>query len=67
MDGSSISIAPEVASTRRACPSDELEEQSQQYFAALAAATNWDQLPTGALELRDDDGALQVRYAPAEE
>ena len=65
VDNISISIAPEIASTRAACPTDELTEQSQQYFAALAAATNWDQHPTGTLELRDDDGALQVSFAPA--
>jgi heat shock protein HslJ len=66
VDGESISIAPEIASTRMACASEALAEQSQQYYAALAAATTWSSDAQGDLELRDDDGALQVRYVPAE-
>ena len=48
-----------------ACASDELSEQSAQYFAALVAATTWSVGPSGNLELRDASGALQVIYAPA--
>ena len=41
-------------------------EVSQQYFAALGAASTWSVDASGSLELRDDGGALQVRYLPAE-
>jgi heat shock protein HslJ len=64
-EGDRISIAPEIGSTKMACLSDELAEQSRWYFAALAAATTWATDVNGSLELRDDDGALQVRYEPA--
>ena len=65
VDGDRITIAPELASTRMACPDASLAEQSQQYIAALAAATTWSTDARGNLELRDDGGALQVRYLPA--
>jgi heat shock protein HslJ len=66
LDGDAITIAPEIGSTRMACLDDALAEQSQQYYAALVAATNWSVDAQGALELRDDGGALQVRFSPAE-
>lgn len=65
IEGDRITIAPEIGSTRMACLSDELAEQSQWYFEALAAATTWATDVNGTLELRDDGGALQVRYEPA--
>jgi len=65
VDGDSITIAPEIVTTRMACASDELAEQSQWYYGALAVATTWAVDINGALELRDDGGALQVRYEPA--
>jgi heat shock protein HslJ len=64
VDGDDITIAPEIVTTRMACASDELTEQSQWYYGALAATTTWAVDVNGALELRDDGGALQVRYEP---
>ncbi len=64
VDGDGITIAPEIMTTRMACASDELAEQSQQYYAALTAATTWTVSVEGALELRVDGDALQVRYEP---
>ena len=63
----SIAISDQIGATEMACASDELAEQSQQYYAALAAATTWSVGVSGRLELRDDGGALQVSYAPAGE
>jgi heat shock protein HslJ len=65
VDGEAITIAPEIAVTQMFCE-EPPAELSQQYFAALGAATTWSVDASGALELRDDDGALQVRYVPAE-
>ena len=66
LDGESIAIAPEIATTMMACADPALGELSQQYFAALGAAASWAVDASGSLELRDADGALQVRYLPAE-
>lgn len=66
VDGDAIAISEMIGSTRMACPSDELAEQSQQYFAALVAATTWAVDAGGSLELRDGEGALQVKYLPTE-
>ena len=65
VEGEAITIAPEIATTRKACE-EPLGQLSQQYFAALTAATTWSVDASGSLELRDDGGALQVRYLPAE-
>jgi heat shock protein HslJ len=65
LDGSAISISDAIVTTRMACASDELSEQSAQYAAALVAATTWELDPRGNLELRDDSGALQVSFSPA--
>lgn len=65
LDGDAIAISPEIGMTRMACASDALSEQSQQYVAALVAATTWAVGTDGSLELRDDSGALQVSYAAA--
>jgi hypothetical protein len=48
-----------------ACEEPALASLSQQYFAALTAATTWAIDASGSLELRDDAGALQVNYLPA--
>jgi heat shock protein HslJ len=66
LDGDAISIDPMVGQTRMACPSDELAEQSAWYVAALANAATWSVDPSGRLELRDEEGSLQVSYAPGE-
>ena len=66
LDGDAISIDPMVGQTRMACPSDELAEQSAWYIGALTNAAVWSVDPSGNLELRDEDGSLQVSYAPAE-
>ena len=65
IEGDRITIAPVIGSTLMACASDDLAEQSQWYYGALAAATTWSVGVNGALELRDDDGSLQVRYDAA--
>jgi heat shock protein HslJ len=65
VEGEAITVAPEIASTLMLCADEALGTLSQQYFAALTAATTWAIDAGGALELRDDDGALQVRYVPA--
>jgi len=65
VEGDQISISDAIGSTRMACESDALSEQSQQYYAALLAATTWSVSPTGMLELRDGEGALQVSYIAA--
>jgi heat shock protein HslJ len=66
IDGDSITIAPQIASTMMACEDAAIGEVSQQYFAALGAASAWSVDASGSLELRDDGGALQVQYLPAE-
>ena len=66
VDGAAIAISDAIGSTRMACTSDELSEQSQQYYAALAAASTWALDDAGNLQLRDDSGALQVDFMPAE-
>lgn len=65
LDGEAISIAPEILSTKMACMSEALNSQSQQFRAALIASTAWAVGADGALELRDDSGALQVRFVAA--
>ena len=65
IDGDSIAIAPEIASTMMACEDAAIGELSQQYFAALGAASTWSVDASGSLELRDAGGALQVQYLTA--
>ena len=66
VDGDSITIAPEIATTMMACADPAIGELSQQYYAALGAASIWAVDANGSLQLRDADGALQVEYLPAE-
>ena len=65
VDGPTIAIGP-LATTRMACPDDDLTEQAAAYAEALAAAVTWSVGPDGSLQLRGADGALLVAYAPAE-
>ena len=64
VDGPTIAIGP-LATTRMACPGDELNEQAVAYAEALGAAVTWSVEPDGSLHLRDAEGALLVSYAPA--
>ena len=66
VDGESVAIGP-VATTRMACPSEELASQAASYAAALAASRTWSVTDDGILELQDEGGALQVAYLPAGE
>lgn len=65
VDGDSITIDEMIGTTKMACRSDELAQQSQWYLGAMVKATSWSIDAGGNLELRDETGALQVRYAPA--
>jgi heat shock protein HslJ len=56
-DGTAIAIGP-LMSTMMSC-GEALDTQEFQYLTALQAATVWS-INSGALELRDDSGALQV-------
>jgi hypothetical protein len=49
-----------------ACESEAHSVQSAQYFDALVASTRWALDSRGNLELRDDEGALQVLFTPAQ-
>ncbi|MEX1295766.1 MAG: META domain-containing protein [Candidatus Limnocylindrales bacterium] len=66
VDGESFTVDPAIGQTMMACPSEEHAEQAQAYIAALTNATTWSVDAAGNLELRDEDGALQVGFAPAE-
>lgn len=59
VDGARITIGP-LATTRMACPGPVMEQEAQ-YLAALGRATTW-RIDGDTLELRDDDGALQVSF-----
>jgi heat shock protein HslJ len=59
VDGDKITIGA-VAATRMACAQDVMD-QEQAYFTALANATTYS-LSKNTLELRDATGALQVDY-----
>jgi heat shock protein HslJ len=65
VDGDAIAISEMIGTTMMACESEELAEQSAWYFGALTKATTWAVDASGNLELRDADGSLQVKYAPA--
>jgi heat shock protein HslJ len=60
VDGESIAIGP-LVSTRMACADEAATAQEAAYFAALEAATTFE-VRNQTLELRDDDGALQVGF-----
>jgi heat shock protein HslJ len=60
VDGESIAIGP-LVSTRMACADEAATAQEAAYFAALEAATTFE-VRNQTLELRDDEGALQVAF-----
>jgi heat shock protein HslJ len=60
VDGDSVKIGP-LASTRMACADEAASTQEAAYLAALQAATTYE-VRNQTLELRDDDGALQVAF-----
>ena len=60
VDGTSVQIGP-LASTKMACADEAASAQEFAYLAALENATTFD-LRSGRLELRDDEGALQVAF-----
>ncbi|MFV2064943.1 MAG: META domain-containing protein, partial [Chloroflexota bacterium] len=64
VDGDTIEISDAIGATKKACLSDDLTVQVQEYYAALGAATTWSVSGGGDLQLRDDAGSLQVDYAP---
>ncbi len=65
-DGSGISIGP-LASTLIACEGIEgVDAQEAQFLAAMGRATQY-RIDGFTLELRDDDGALQVSFQTAAE
>lgn len=57
LDGDTISVGP-LASTRRACP-DEVMDQETRFLAALESAATWTRERTTA-QLRDDTDALAL-------
>ncbi|MEJ2084234.1 MAG: META domain-containing protein [Acidobacteriota bacterium] len=64
LSGDEISIGP-AAATRKNCPEPEgIMDQEQQYLAALGRATKV-MLSAGRLELRDEEGSLQVSFEEA--
>jgi heat shock protein HslJ len=60
VEGDSITIGP-LASTKMACADQAAADQEAAYLAALEAATTFE-VRNQTLELRDDDGALQVSF-----
>jgi heat shock protein HslJ len=58
IDGLSIAVGP-IATTRRACSSEDLATQEALFLTALGAATRYE-LIGDKLTLRNDDGAAQV-------
>ncbi len=66
VDGDTIAISEAIGSTRMACSSEELAEESQWYYGALASAATWSVDASGDLRLRDIGGSLQVGFAPTE-
>ena len=66
IDGDQITIGP-AAATRKLCNEPEgLMDQEQQFFEALGRARTFSLTPE-KLELRDENGSLQVSFRVAEE
>jgi heat shock protein HslJ len=59
LSGSSLSFGP-LVTTRRACASEEANQQEQRFLAALEATTTYE-LAGDRLTLRNGDGAIQVQ------
>lgn len=60
VDGTAVTIGP-LMSTKMACVDEAASTQEFDYLNALQAATTWEVRGT-TLELRDDEGALQVLF-----
>jgi heat shock protein HslJ len=60
IDGDAIKIGP-LASTKMACADEAASTQEAAFLAALEAATTFE-VRNQTLELRDDEGALQVLF-----
>lgn len=63
IDGTTLKIGP-LASTMRACSEEAVNEQEQQFLAAMQASTTFD-LTGDILTLKVDGGENQVTLAPA--
>ena len=63
IDGTTLKIGP-LASTMRACSDEAVNEQEQQFLAALEASTTFD-LTGNTLTLKAAGGESQVTLAPA--
>jgi heat shock protein HslJ len=63
VDGASLEIGP-VASTRIACPTEELSVQEFGYFAALESAARWEQVGD-SLTVTNRAGQRAVTFRPA--
>ena len=65
LDGDALAIGP-LATTRRACSEPEgVGEQEAAFLAALERVATWS-IREGRLQLRAEDGALQVDFRPGE-
>lgn len=58
-------ITDELGTTLRACADPALDEQEQQFLAALRAATTYE-VSGSTLTLRDDSGAMQLTFRLAD-
>ncbi|MCL7926651.1 MAG: META domain-containing protein [marine benthic group bacterium] len=58
VDGAGVSIGP-LAATMKMCAAEGVMEQESQFLAAMQNSTRWE-IRGDRLELRNDDGALQV-------
>jgi heat shock protein HslJ len=66
VDGVSIAISDAIRATKRACKLPEGSVPPMEYYAALIASTTWAVGDVGDLQLRDDDGSLQLNYVPSD-
>ena len=58
VDGARVSIGP-LAATMKMCAAEGVMEQESQFLAAMQNSTTWE-IRGDKLEMRNDDGALQV-------
>jgi heat shock protein HslJ len=59
VDGAGVSFGP-LAATMKMCAAEGVMEQESQFLAAMQNSTTWE-IRGAELELRNDDGALQVK------
>ncbi len=64
VDGDKITVDPAIATTRKACAPDVMD-QERAYLEALVTAATY-KLGAGAMELRTESGALAVNYIQSE-